>query len=264
MNSTQRIIVIAAALAVAAGSLGGCGIAEEVYLRDVNALKQKLNACEQARSALQGRFDDLQTKYDDAAGARDTCQRELAAMQQRGESLDAGLRRALDRITELEKIAQRQRAVFDKLRSQLDALVKAGKLKIAIVRGQFTVQLADAILFPKGSDYLKPEGKETITEITTILAQMADRRWQIAGHTDSEGADNYNWKLSGDRALAVTKHMIRAGMPPERVSLAGYGEFAPTAPNDTEEGKTQNRRIEIVLIPDIGELLGPLLGGDKS
>lgn len=255
--------MVALALAVAAGSLVGCGIAEEIYLRDVNALKQKLNACEQARAALQGRFDDLQSKYDTATGDRDSCQRELAAMKQRGDKLDAGLKRALDRIAELEKIAQRQRAVFDKLRSQLDALVKAGKLKIAIVRGQFTVQLAEAILFAKGSDYLKSDGKETISAITQVLAGMEGRRWQVAGHTDSEGTDNFNWKLSADRALAVTKTMIRAGMPAERVSLAGYGEFAPTASNETEEGQALNRRIEIVLIPDMEELLGPLLGGNS-
>ncbi len=140
---------------------------------------------------------------------------------------------------------------------------RAGKLKIAIVRGQFVVQLADAILFDPGSSRLKTGGGETLREVATILSKDNKKTWQVAGHTDSEGPAKYNWGLSSSRAFEVTRFMIRAGMEKTRMSFAGYGEFQPVGDNETAAGRKQNRRIEIMLVPNMEEILGPLLGGQS-
>lgn len=239
----------------------GCGIPEDQYNRDIAALKKQLTDMTASRDDVQTRLGKLRGDYDTCTQERDTCGRELTAWRSKGQKLDASLQKSLDRISELERIAARQRAIFDKLRSSLADLERAGKLKIAIVRGQFVVQLADAILFDPGSSRLKSAGGDTLREVTEILARDKSKRWQVAGHTDSEGGAAYNWGLSSSRAWSVARFMIRAGIDPTSISFAGYGEFQPTGDNETKEGRAQNRRIEIMLVPNMEEVLGPLLGG---
>lgn len=234
-----------------AGAMAGCGISEDVYNRDVNALKKQLAQCNTDKDQL------VSEHASKVKQLTDDCSRQIAALKGQGAQLDAGLKQALDRIRQLEEIAGRQRAVFDKLRGALDALVKAGKLSVAIVRGQFTVQMADKILFSLGSARVKPEGQETLRELTGILASIPERRYQVAGHTDNTGEVDFNWTLSGNRAEQVVKFMLKNGMDAERVSFAGFGPFQPAASNDTPEGRALNRRIEIVLVPDMEEFMAP-------
>lgn len=258
------ISILSCAAILAATLTAGCGIPEEQYNRDVNKLKGELSSMTASRDDLKTRLEKLRGDYATCTGERDTCGRELAAMRSKGQKLDAGLQRALDRIAELERIAARQRAIFDKLRNSLADLERAGKLKIAIVRGQFVVQLADAILFDPGSSRLKTVGAETIREVTQILALDKKKLWQVAGHTDAEGGAAYNWGLSSSRAWSVARFMIRSGMAPTHISFAGYGEFQPVGNNEDANGRKQNRRIEIMLVPNMEEVLGPLLGGAKG
>ena len=253
-NVASPVILVLLAFALSpASSLGGCGISEKIYKRDTGKLKDRI-------AVLEGERDTLRGERDACQGDAEACARELAAMQSRGETLDAGLAKALQRIRGLEAVTAAQRAVFDRLRSALDELVRAGKLSIVIVRGQFTVQMAEKILFDSGKADLKAEARETLVELTTILASIPERRYQIAGHTDSRGSDSLNWRLSGSRARAVLKFMIDNGMSAPRVSYAGYGPYQPTAPNDTPDNMALNRRIEIVLVPDMEAFLAPFAG----
>ena len=179
-------------------------------------------------------------------------------MKSQGGQLSTELRGALQRIRQLESVAARQQEVFDSLTRALGSLVLAGKLSVSIVRGQFTVQMSDKILFASGKYGLKAEATGTLLELTRILRSVPGRRYQITGHTDSDGPEDFNWRLSGNRSRAVMDFMIKEGMPPERLSFAGAGEFQPAAANDTPENKAQNRRIEVVLVPDLEALLSPL------
>ena len=120
------------------------------------------------------------------------------------------------------------------------------------------VKLSDEILFDPGKDDLKLEGKTALIEVTKILAGIPNRSFQVAGHTDNVPIKSRkfksNWELSTSRAVNVVKFTIENGMPANRVSAAGYGEFDPVRDNSTEEGRQQNRRIEITLMPSIEEL----------
>ncbi len=166
-----------------------------------------------------------------------------------------------ERVGQLLRITKAQKAVFKKLRSALDELVRAGKLSVGIVRGQFTVNMVEKILFDSGKSDLKAGAKETLAELASILRSVPERRYQVAGHTDSRGSDGFNWKFSGARARAVLKFMIAEGMAPRRISYTGYGEYQPTAPNDTSDNMALNRRIEVVLVPDLEAFLKPFAGG---
>ncbi len=251
MNCYQVMRMMAAAVVVFLVS--SCGIAKEVYHTEVTRLVKQLDGLESKNAELVSQKGNLDQQLQ-------ACQLELSGMRTQGAQLDQNLARALRRIKQLEAIAAKQREVFDKLRMQLDSLVKAGKLTVSIVRGQFTVQMSDKILFDSGRFDIKPEAEDTLGELTRILSGLQGRRWQVAGHTDTDGAVEFNWRLSANRSRAVTLFMINNGMEAERISFAGYGQFAPATSNETDEDKAQNRRIEIVLIPDLEALLSPLGG----
>lgn len=236
----------------------GCGISKEIYQADVTRLRGQIRELETNNATLLRRSGEFSTRATTCEQNLGVCQRELSALRSQGAQLDANLAEALRRIQELEAIAARQKAVFDRLRQALDSLVRAGKLRIAIVRGQFTVQMSTQILFDSGKSELKPEAEETLREVTQILASIPDRAYQLVGHTDTDGSEDFNWKLSGNRSRVVLQFMLGHGMGPRRVTFAGAGMFSPTASNDTPEDKALNRRIEIVLVPNLEELLGPL------
>lgn len=170
------------------------------------------------------------------------------------------MREALDELSRRKAQAEARIAEYRDLLARFKTLIDAGKLKIRIIDGQMVVQLATDVLFPSGSAVLSEGGRNAIVEVTGILKEIADRRFQVAGHTDNVPirTSRYpsNWELAFDRGMSVIRTMIEAGMPPSRVSAASYGEFKPTAPNDTDEGRAQNRRIEITVVPDLSTLPG--------
>ena len=105
------------------------------------------------------------------------------------------------------------------------------------------------ILFDVDSDVIQPESAPTLEEIGTTLQEHPDLRISIEGHTDSDGDEASNQQLSERRAEAVRARLIDDyGIDPSRLEAAGYGESRPVAPNDTPEGKQQNRRVELVRI----------------
>jgi chemotaxis protein MotB len=100
--------------------------------------------------------------------------------------------------------------------------------------------------------------------VAAILKDFSDRKFIVAGHTDNvalkSGKFKDNWDLSTARAITVTTFLIEKGVNPTSLSAAGYGEFDPIADNGTEDGRQQNRRIEIILAPNIEELPGEIGG----
>ena len=125
-----------------------------------------------------------------------------------------------------------------------------------------TVKMKDKILFSSGSATLGKDGKEALAAVAEVLTGLDDKVIRVEGHTDDvplgRGAFASNWDLSVARALAVVRFLQQAGVDPTRLAAAGYGEFQPITANDTPEGRSQNRRIEIVLAPaDAGEPAAP-------
>ena len=120
------------------------------------------------------------------------------------------------------------------------------------------VKLPDNILFDPGKTDLKPQGKDAIAQVTQILSGIEGRKFQVTGHTDNipikSAKFKSNWELSAARAVEVVKLMIADGMDAKRLSAAGYADELPVADNATDEGRRANRRIEIVVQPNIEEL----------
>ena len=109
------------------------------------------------------------------------------------------------------------------------------------------------IYFDTAKSTLKPESEQTLRELCAILQQWPTLKIEVGGHTDSQGGDAYNQKLSEERAAAV-REWDRANCPglmQDNFSSAGYGEKQPVASNGTAKGRAQNRRVEFkVLNPE--------------
>lgn len=126
-------------------------------------------------------------------------------------------------------------------------------------RGLVVAIATDDVLFASGSAEFGVEGRRIIAAIAPILAGF-NNELLVEGHTDTVpvGQPGYdNWDLSADRALAVLKLLVTThGIDPERLVAAGYGEFRPRASNETDDGKTMNRRVELVIVAEEGDSNG--------
>ncbi len=103
----------------------------------------------------------------------------------------------------------------------------------------------EGISFKAGSAELVPSSLSTLDKTIAALKKNSKAKVEIEGHTSSEGGEEYNQKLSEDRANSVRAYMIKKGIAQDRVTAVGYGYSRPKASNDTEAGRKQNRRIEV-------------------
>ncbi|WP_242360077.1 OmpA family protein [Anaeromyxobacter sp. SG17] len=158
---------------------------------------------------------------------------------------------------ELEKKSSEYEKMANALRGEIDA----GRVELTELRGKMTVKMKDKILFSSGSATLGKPGKSALAAVAEVLRGVEGKVIRVEGHTDNvplgRGGFVSNWDLSVARALAVVRFLQEAGVEPTRLAAAGYGEYQPIAPNDTPEGRSQNRRIEIVLAPGEAPVPGP-------
>jgi chemotaxis protein MotB len=170
----------------------------------------------------------------------------LRATQAKLESAKASLETAK---AELESKSGEYEKMAAALRGQIDS----GRIELTELRGKMTVKMKDKILFSSGSATLGRDGKDALVAVAEVLRGVEGKVIRVEGHTDDvplgRGAYATNWQLSVARALAVVRFLQESGVDPRRLAAAGYGEFQPIAANDTPEGRSQNRRIEIVLAP---------------
>ncbi len=111
------------------------------------------------------------------------------------------------------------------------------------------VNLPDGVTFDVGSYTIKPAFQSTLDTVANSLQTYPDSLIDVYGHTDSTGSDSFNQRLSEQRAEAVANYMSTRGVNSARIRWQGFGETAPIADNATAEGRAQNRRVEIKIIP---------------
>ncbi len=176
-----------------------------------------------------------------------------------GQQTDAETKAQLEELRAQKAAADARARLFDDFVKKFQKMIDAGKLDITTRRGQIVLALATDVLFDQGKTDIKPEGKVALEEVAAALKAVGGRRFQVAGHTDTFPIKTKefpsNWELSNARALAVVKLLIEKGVKPESLSAAGYAEFDPAQSNGSPNGRAKNRRIEIVLVPNIEELV---------
>jgi outer membrane protein OmpA-like peptidoglycan-associated protein len=109
------------------------------------------------------------------------------------------------------------------------------------------VTFASGVLFPFDSDVLTPTAQENLRQLATTLRENTETHVLIVGHTDSVGTAAYNQQLSERRALSASRFLQAQGIPSTRITTAGRGQTEPRFSNATEEGRRQNRRVEIAI-----------------
>jgi len=119
--------------------------------------------------------------------------------------------------------------------------------KVERVGEGIKITFNSGILFETAKSNLQPTARANVDKLSVILNKYSDTNILIEGHTDSDGSEEYNQKLSEDRASSVSNYLKSQGVVGSRITTMGYGESQPVASNATPEGKQQNRRVEIAI-----------------
>lgn len=188
----------------------------------------------------------------------------LRAEKAQMDFLNKELQKREARVYELENLIAQQEKQVDEVRRKLkEALFNfEGKgLSVEQRDGKVYVSLENSLLFPSGSWSVNKIGKQALDQLATVLAQNPDLNVMVEGHTDSDPfngstAVKDNWDLSVMRATAIVKILTEtSAMNPNRITAAGRSEFVPIASNETSAGKAKNRRTEIIITPDLSEIV---------
>ncbi len=170
------------------------------------------------------------------------------------------LKQDLADLAKYKQNADKRISEFKKLTEKFQSLINAGKLKVKLLNGRMVVVMSTDILFQSGSAVLNQEGAKEIEQVSLVLKDLENKEFQIAGHTDNipikSGRNFTNWNLAANRAYTVLKTMLDSGFPRERISIASYAETKPVSENSSRESRAMNRRIEIVVVPDLSQLPG--------
>lgn len=211
--------------------------------QDLANTRAQLAAAERNGAALRSRVADLEVLRDQLQKASATLQEQVAAKEKEL----AALHSTQDELVEglKKEIADRQ-------------------VQVERIKDQLRVEMVDEILFDSGEAALKPAGLEVLRRVGAILKRAENRRIEVQGHTDNvpiTGALTKrfptNWELSAARATNVARFLQdEAKLDPRLLSATAYSEYRPRGPNDTEDRRRHNRRIEI--------LLGPVLSAEET
>ncbi|MEM7209884.1 MAG: OmpA family protein [Pseudomonadota bacterium] len=198
---------------------------------------------------LVAQMEASQQSSDEYRSQLDAARNELSSTSEQAETLG-------QRIAELEAEREQERAAFDALQKKLDDELGAKSVEIDQRAGRPTViRMQNDVLFASGSAELRSTAKRALDSIGGLFQEYPDRLIQVEGHTDNVPISKLlsfpsNWELSAARASAAVRYLIgNVDISPNRLRVAGLGEYSPIADNETAEGRALNRRIEIILLP---------------
>jgi len=259
LNRSLKLAVLFSLPMLAAG----CGYSQEEWdqkVRENESLRNQLAAQRQAHKKCEADYADSLHEIEDLKGK----------LKERGiniDNLSAKLdeeRKALEeyrrRAEQLDQIRKR----FELLRNKLQKLTQLG-LKVAVRDNRMVIQLPGDVLFDSGKTRLKKDGEDILRQVAEVIRNDSDlknREFQVAGHTDSKplkgGQFIDNWGLSAMRARSVLVFLTQdsgGALDPKNWSAAGYAETDPVESNDTDDGRMKNRRVELVVLPNVEEML---------
>jgi outer membrane protein OmpA-like peptidoglycan-associated protein len=202
------------------------------------AADESRRLAEQARaSAEQERMRAEQARLE-AERASDQARQEKAA----ADAAKAAAMAESERARAGQQRAEAEKAELrDRLRHQLNTILETRETQRGLI-----VNISD-VLFDFNKYTLKPGAREKLAKVSGILLAYPGLKIQLEGHTDSIGSDEYNMKLSEQRASSVRDYLTSQGVPPDTMTAKGLGKAAPVASNDTNAGRQQNRRVEMVV-----------------
>jgi chemotaxis protein MotB len=241
----QRTSWTVLALALASSACGVSSAEYDAKTKEAEASKQQVTQLQQQLAADEQQITQLK-------GALGMAQSQAITDEQKSQLEEA--KRAMQEAQERGKL-------LDDLQAKFKRMIDAGHLKVTTRHGRVVLQLHNDVLFDAGDAEVKPDGKKALAEVAATLRSVGAKRFQVAGHTDTQPITTdkkklfpTNWELSAARAIAVVKLLTSEGVDPSTLSAAGYGPYDPVASNGTPDGQAKNRRIEITLVPYVANL----------
>ncbi len=209
-------------------------------------VRQARREAEQARMLSAATLEEIERTRRDAVSAEES--REEAARREREAREEAAAARELAEAQASEiELARREAELAteaaDSLRRRLE-LLELRQTDRGVV-----VTLGD-VLFETGQTELAPDARANLEDVVELLQTEPDKRIRIEGHTDSTGPASVNERISLERAEAVRDELAAMGIDSGRITAIGMGEDYPIANNDTADGRSQNRRVDVILLDD--------------
>ena len=227
---------------------------------NLETLKASYKALEENSSAA---IEENVRKNRELLAQLEAKEQALAAESDRLNKLQNELQDRSQRVEELESMIAAKEAEMTRLKNAISNALTAfeGKgLTVEQRNGKVYVSMENKLLFQSGSWSVGSEGRMAVQQLGKVLAENPDISILIEGHTDNvpykgNGQLSGNWDLSTKRATAIVNILREnGGIRPENLTAAGRGEYAPIATNDTPEGRAKNRRIEVILAPQLDEI----------
>ncbi len=201
----------------------------------LNKVRDAVGREELAGKALQQALLERDSARSDAERSREDAQAALDEAEQQ--------RRAAERLR-----TQRQ-AELDRMREALGRIAETDRTPIGMV-----VRLTeDSLLFEFDKAELRPADREILSRIAGVLLASYGYRVSVYGHTDDQGDDAYNKRLSERRAATVRDYLAKTGIPDDILDAKGFGEESPRVPGMTREARRKNRRVEIAIVDTVVE-----------
>ena len=218
------------------------------FARKIGEMGTRVTLLEEESKQLSDRFRAAEVNLEAKQADLRASQERVAELQ----ALVSQLARTERQLSQARAELERKSAEYDRVTASLHEEIEAGQIQVSELRGRMTIKLADRVLFASGSAVLDNDGRTALGKLAEALRTARGRLVRVEGHTDNVpvqpgGAFPSNWELSCARALAVVRFLQDAGVDPTLLAATGYGEYQPIAANDTMEGRSRNRRIEIVL-----------------
>lgn len=187
-------------------------------------------------------------KYQDEAQKTAALEKKVTDLQAQNEALA----KSTTQLTEEKGALEAKSKQYEELAGSLKDQIQSGQVEISELRGKMTVKLKDKVVFSSGSAAINQQGRDALDAVAKAFQGLQGKTVIVAGYTDNvptskKGAFKDNWDLSTARAVTVLRYLQSKGVEPRMLGAAGFSEYRPLAPNDTAEGKSQNRRIEIAL-----------------
>jgi len=203
---------------------------------------------EQQQAALQAQQQQTLAQAEAAREAADDAQRKMQEAQNQLATAEVETQQAQQEKDEAIRQKEEMRA---RLVAQLNQVLQTRDTARGLI-----VSMPD-VLFDFNKYTLKPEAREKLAKISGIVLAYPDLKLDVEGHTDSIGSDDYNQKLSEERASTVRGYLVSQGLKPDNISSVGLGKANPVADNATAQGRQRNRRVEMVVS---GDVIGTQIG----
>ncbi|QCK14721.1 OmpA family protein [Mangrovivirga cuniculi] len=242
--------------------------AENAALKDYKkALIKKNEYLESRNDSLRSKLKQTKTELTSSLSDKE---RQLVDKENKldsaikvNEKLSSDLNNRIAKIQELETLIEEKNAAVEKIKNIVSKALlnfKENDLTVSIKEGKVYVSLSEQLLFKSGSKEIDPKGKKALNQLAEAINTQEDINIMVEGHTDNVPISaqskymNDNWDLSVMRATEVVRTLINNGIDPKIVIASGRGEYHPVSSNENSEGRSKNRRTEIILTPNLDEL----------